>query len=333
MRRGGPGDAHRLKRKRAESQRVRALISTKHDRTPSLDCGWGRLIFAHTFDKPADIAERCAPRAPTGATSPSTSRAACRAGDRRRRSLFLDPSHTYRLDLATYRPARRRKQAFFIRRLSTTARRRRRERDLRRARHGAGAARNSSGRPPRCAGADRAGRGRLRDRRDPRLGHGRRPCAGLRRPRAWRVALVPRGRRRRRRMRGLASRWCAVWPNTSSARGSAYVDFSVLHDNEQAIGLYEKLDFRRAQVFAVKRKNVINEKLYVGQRRPDMRSSTPMRGSIVDEARRRGIHVEVIDAEGGLFRLTYGGRSVLLPRVTFANSRPPWRCRSATTNG
>ncbi len=31
---------------------------------------------------------------------------------------------------------------------------------------------------------------------------------------------------------------------------------------------------------------------------------------IVDEARRRGIDVEVTDAEGGFFRLTYGGRSI-----------------------
>ncbi len=31
---------------------------------------------------------------------------------------------------------------------------------------------------------------------------------------------------------------------------------------------------------------------------------------IVNEARRRGIHVEVTDAEGGFFRLTYGGRSI-----------------------
>jgi hypothetical protein len=75
----------------------------------------------------------------------------------------------------------------------------------------------------------------------------------------------------------------------------------------QAIGLYEKLGFRRAQVFAVKRKNTINESS-MSARRP-ARSSTPTR-IVVDEARRRGIHVEVIDAEGGLFRLTYGGRSV-----------------------
>src|SRR5690606_18459195 len=31
---------------------------------------------------------------------------------------------------------------------------------------------------------------------------------------------------------------------------------------------------------------------------------------IVAEARRRGIQVEIIDAEGGFFRLSYGGRSV-----------------------
>ena len=35
-----------------------------------------------------------------------------------------------------------------------------------------------------------------------------------------------------------------------------------------------------------------------------------MRAIIVNEALRRGIDVEVTDAEGGFFRLTYGGRSV-----------------------
>src|SRR5690606_5282272 len=33
--------------------------------------------------------------------------------------LFLDPSHTYRLDLINYRPVHRRYPGFFIRRLST----------------------------------------------------------------------------------------------------------------------------------------------------------------------------------------------------------------------
>src|SRR5690606_33039003 len=35
--------------------------------------------------------------------------------------LFLDPSHTYRLNLATYRPSRRQPRGFFIRRLSSEA--------------------------------------------------------------------------------------------------------------------------------------------------------------------------------------------------------------------
>src|SRR5690606_11788481 len=46
------------------------------------------------------------------------------------------------------------------------------------------------------------------------------------------------------------------------ARGAAHLDLSVLHDNEQAIGLYEKLGFQRLPIFAVKRKNSINERLF-----------------------------------------------------------------------
>ena len=40
------------------------------------------------------------------------------------------------------------------------------------------------------------------------------------------------------------------------------------------------------------------------------KTSDPTARIIVDEARRRGIHAEIIDGEGGLFRLSWGGRSV-----------------------
>ena len=82
----------------------------------------------------------------------------------------------------------------------------------------------------------------------------------------------------------------------------------MLHDNEQAIALYERLGFERVSTFTLKRKNPINEKLFLGPR-PDEQLN-PYAKLIVDEARRRGIGVEIIDAEGGLFRLTSGGRSV-----------------------
>src|SRR5690606_35139434 len=78
---------------------------------------------------------------------------------------------------------------------------------------------------------------------------------------------------------------------------------------DQAIALYEKLGFRRVPVFAVKRKNPINERLYA---RPldDYDELNPYARLIVDEAHRRGVQVEITDAEGGFFRLSHGGRSV-----------------------
>ncbi|MCP5853957.1 GNAT family N-acetyltransferase, partial [Klebsiella pneumoniae] len=48
------------------------------------------------------------------------------------------------------------------------------------------------------------------------------------------------------------------------SRGLAYLDLSVLHDNRQAKRLYEKLGFRNLPTFAVKRKNGINQQLFLG---------------------------------------------------------------------
>jgi GNAT-family acetyltransferase (TIGR03103 family) len=82
----------------------------------------------------------------------------------------------------------------------------------------------------------------------------------------------------------------------------------VLHDNAGAIALYEKLGFHRLPVFAVKRRNVINERLFVGH--DPAKDMNPYARIIINEARRRGIGVDVIDPAGGLFQLSSGGRSV-----------------------
>src|ERR1700761_8536548 len=92
--------------------------------------------------------------------------------------------------------------------------------------------------------------------------------------------------------------------------GRAYMDLSVAHDNVAAIGLYEKLGFRRVPVLAIKRKNAINEPLFTLP--PEtVDALNPYARIIADEAMRRGIWVEVLDAETGEMRLTHGGRSVI----------------------
>ena len=92
--------------------------------------------------------------------------------------------------------------------------------------------------------------------------------------------------------------------------GRAYMDLSVAHDNAAAIALYEKLGFRRVPVLAIKRKNAINEPLFTPP--PEtIDDLNPYARIIADEALRRGIWVEVLDAETGEMRLTHGGRSIV----------------------
>jgi GNAT-family acetyltransferase (TIGR03103 family) len=103
-------------------------------------------------------------------------------------------------------------------------------------------------------------------------------------------------------VRGLVDRF--------QTRGRSYLDLSVMHDNRPAIALYEKLGFERVPVFAVKRKNPINERLFVGPQ-DTLELLNPYARIIADEAVRRGITVDVLDVEAGEMKLTHGGRSIV----------------------
>jgi GNAT-family acetyltransferase (TIGR03103 family) len=94
------------------------------------------------------------------------------------------------------------------------------------------------------------------------------------------------------------------------ARGRAYLDLSVMHDNVPAIKLYRKLGFVRVPAVCVKRKNPINTPLF-SSRPPGLEKLNPYALIIAEEALRRGIRVEVTDADWGEMRLTIGGRTVL----------------------
>ena len=92
-------------------------------------------------------------------------------------------------------------------------------------------------------------------------------------------------------------------------KGRAFIDVSVMHDNTHAIALYKKLGFQRIPAFCIKRKNPINQPLYV-MPEPSISELNPYARLIVDEARNRGIMVNVLDSEYGLFKLSLGSRSI-----------------------
>jgi GNAT-family acetyltransferase (TIGR03103 family) len=95
-------------------------------------------------------------------------------------------------------------------------------------------------------------------------------------------------------------------------RGRAQMDLSVLHDNEPAIGLYERMGFTRVPVLGIKRKNAINQRLFAPvMAEEELAQLNPYARIIADEAILRGIAVRVLDAKGGYLQLTHGGTTVV----------------------
>lgn len=273
----------------------------------TLDCGWGRLLFGQTFADPATLAAALLEEGPERRDIAAYVRDPHLVLAAAPLDLFLDPSHTYRLDLATYRAPRRKPRGFTIRSLESVA------------------------------DADAVNRiylSRSMVPVQPEFLMSHRDSQTIvyllaEDATTGTVIGTVTGIDHRRAMgdpTSGTSLWClAVDPQAVPlhvgeslvrrliedfiARGAKFLDLSVMHDNAQAIELYEKLGFARVQAFTVKHKNPINEKLFVGP--PPEATLNPYARIIVNEARRRGIGVEVVDAEGGLFRLTSGGRSIL----------------------
>lgn len=271
-----------------------------------LDCGWGRLIFAHTFTGPEEVASTLMQE---------------RSGHRdiafylrdphvvlalRPHKLFLDPSHTFRLWLGDYQSVGNQKSGMVLTPIQSEA-------DV------TALNRIYAARGMVTADIDLL----MKHRRSQKL------CYLLAKDQAtnevigvilavnhrlifddpekgssiWSLAVDPQAHHP-----GVGEALIRQAAERMKARGCNYVDLSVLHDNYEAIALYRKLGFGRIPVFAVKTRNTINEKLFAGPS-PDQRLN-PYATIIVNEARRRSIDVDVLDAENGYFRLTFGGRSI-----------------------
>lgn len=271
----------------------------------SVHCGWGRLLIGHTFPDPASLAaalqdERAGERdialyvaAPQQVLAQAP------------QQLFLDPSDTLRLWFTDYRPSPRSFRGFHIRRAQSDADWQAINRlYLQRGMLPVDSERLTprvSGGPSYWLAEDESdgrilgtvmGLNHLKAFADPQLGSS-----------LWCLAVAPDCPRP-----GVGEALVRHLIEHGMSRGLAYLDLSVLHDNAQAKSLYAKLGFRDLPTFAIKRRNGINQSLFLGPG-PEAELN-PYARIIVDEAQRRGIEVQVDDAEGGLFTLSQGGRRI-----------------------
>ncbi len=269
------------------------------------DCGWGRVIFAQTFENAEAVAQFMRAERPGQrdialyVRDPHLILAAAP------QELFLDPSHTLRLALDRYQSAIRAFEGFSIEICSKVEDQEAINR-IYRARHMVPTHPNFfCGSSPEGVVVLKAF-DRLNDRiwgvvtlvdhkiafNDPDNGSS-----------LWSLAVdaqCPHA--------GVGEALVRAVIEHGRDAGRAFLDLSVMHDNEQALALYHKLGFERVPVLCIKRKNEINEKLFIGRNQAS--KLNPYAQLIVDEAMRRGINVEVDDAEGGFFTLSLGGRAI-----------------------
>ena len=274
----------------------------------ALDMGWGRLVFGHTFADQRGILDVLRAEA-------NGRRDICiyprdphvlvgLAPD----ELFIDPSFTYRLDLHGYRPRQDLIRGVFVRTVTSL-------RDMERINELYARTGMVGGDPVTMWRHHRTRTFTYLVAEDSRTGEIVGTVTGVDHVLAF---CDPEGG---------TSLWCLTAdpqdapPGTGEAlvrvlaeryvaRGRAYLDLSVMHDNEGAIALYRKLGFTRVSAVCVKRKNPINMPLFAS-RPPGMEDLNPYARIIAEEALERGIRVEVTDAEFGEMRMSLGGRSVL----------------------
>ena len=303
---------HRIERYRGATLRnwdPNISQETEHhgNENAMVDCGWGRLIFGQTFSDGQVLADTLCKEQPGQRDIAFYLRDPHVVISLAPQGVFLDPSHTYRLWMDQYHPAKHRPKGFFIRLLN-------RLEDaeeiqavyLKRKMISPGPAfvwRHHASRTFTYLVAEDLHSGKVVGTvtgvnhrvafDDPENGSS-----------LWALAVDPQIMHP-----GIGEALVRQLAEHYLARGCAYMDLSVMHTNTQAIRLYEKLGFKRVPVFAIKYKNPYNEPLYIAQ--PPEAKLNPYATILINEARRRGVAVDVLDATAAYFSLNFGGRSII----------------------
>ena len=281
-------------------------IADELDKQSVVDCGWGRLIFGQTFRSSGQLADQLRNEGQGRRDVALYSRDPQVVVSRAPQELFIDPSLTYRLNLERAELPTLEQHGFEIRPMSGPedvyhinriykARSMVTMRDNFNEYHDAHseltilkAVDLNDGAVVGCV----TGVDHYKAFGDPDNGSS-----------LWALAVDPQCLHA-----GVGEALVVALANHFKREGRSFMDLSVMHDNRQAIGLYEKLGFFQVPVYCIKNKNAINEQLYVGPKTEEHLNVYAQ--IIVDEAYRRGIGVEIVDAAGGFFDLSLGGRTV-----------------------
>ncbi len=270
------------------------------------DCGWGRLIFGNTFDDPEQLVDALRNEQRGKRNIVIYSSEPHVALSIAPQEVFLDPSHHFRLLKENYKPGPKRREGFCIR--SFDARR-----DIDRMNQIYQSRDMVLVDPSYLREMENQGKMSLFVAEDTKTGK----ILGV-------ITCLDHEKIYRDKQKGVSLWALAVDPQAiqpgigelllrHSAEhffraGREFIDLSVLHDNDQAIGLYQKLGFHKVSFFFIKHKSAINEKLYTGLIPENLLNPYAM--IIINEARRRGIATEILDDELNLFSLSFGGRTI-----------------------
>ena len=271
----------------------------------AVHCGWGRLLIGHTFPDPASLANELLNEQPGERDIALYVAAPQQVLAQSPQQLFLDPSDTLRLWFTDYRPATRVFRGFRIRRAQSEAdwsaiNTLYQARSMLPVDPALLTARHQGGPVYWMAEDDDSGAviGSVMGLNHHTAFHDPENGSSL-----WCLAVDPQCSRP-----GVGEVLVRHLIEHFMSRGLSYLDLSVLHDNAQAKNLYAKLGFRTLSTFAIKRKNGINQPLFLG---PGPEAGlNPYARILVEEAYKRGIDVQIDDAAAGLFTLSHGGRRI-----------------------
>lgn len=294
-----------------------------------VECGWGRLIFGHTFRNNEDIAKIFTTEAKGSRDLALYIRDPQIIIASAPQDLFIDPSFTYRLNFEAYQPLKKDKGPFTIREIRST--------DDKQCINRIYQARNMI--PIDTEFLQQASQSAFIKYWvvvDDITNDIQAVCMGIDHKRAfddpengsslWALAVDPQAKHA-----GIGVHLVQHVAEFYREQGRGFLDVSVLHKNEEAIGLYAKLGFVQIPVFCIKNKNTINETLFSGPEPEEDLNSYAM--IIIHEARRRGIRVDILDPVDAYFKLSIGGRSVVCREslTEMTSSIAMSRCSDKTT--